>query len=129
HEKTEHRSDIQTAAQLLQLTLLFDREDIDLLTHKIRTYKRNQDKSRPISAFEQLILTFLEKALRSPRGKPLRALFEAFHADLENLEATTQLAFDCRTELRLWSAARMTGRPVAELAEEMFRGDESEEAR
>lgn len=119
NKKTEHRSDIQTATQLLQLTIFFDRGEMDLLEHRIRTFKRGVGSRRDFTAFETLVLDFLEKSINCIGGKELRSLLMQFHQDLKETDKATQLAFECREELTIWSKARITGKSIRAVASEM----------
>jgi hypothetical protein len=110
HPKSEHRSDAQTLARLLEPLLVFDLGDAPLAYQKLHALREWLRTHGRLYDFERIVLSRLEQLFNAPetgQGAMFQDLeralfaFQATHASVQGLEL-----------LLLWAKARAAGKPL-----------------
>jgi hypothetical protein len=115
HPKSEHRSDAQTLARLLEPLLVFDLGDAPLAYQKLHALREWLRTHGRLYEFERIVLSKLEQLFNSAETGQVAifkdmadvlSVFQATHASVQGLEL-----------LLLWAQARAAGLPLRSMYE------------
>jgi hypothetical protein len=108
--KSDHRTDAQSLARLLEPILIFEMGDPNLAHYRLQALREWLRTHERLFDFEKLVISRLEAILNAgPSG--LLVLFERFHQELQVLR-TTQPHLQGLDVIAIWVDARRTQRPL-----------------
>lgn len=111
------RIDIQYFSRVLQLIIMFEREEDDKLDSRTPYLMKLLKADEMLLEFDETVLRYIRKLSRSRIPYKDREIYGAFLEDIEALES--KLKMTCgQKEVKLWVRSKLTGRAMADLLRE-----------
>jgi len=116
HASSEHRKDLQRAAEVYQLIIHFQLENTDVLEYLHRSYVRAQTKSSPHYPYARFVADLVRSLLQAPDPETRHSIFARAHAELPTLLQGLPGKLPAGSqELLFWLDSRVQGRSIRDV--------------
>ena len=113
-QKTEHRIDLQSFANVMKVIIMFELGEINLVADMTRNVQRRIKRSGETKEIEILLLKTLGKLVNQPVSEH-NELFSSLKSDLEAISQKAEKTILAMEEIQFWIQSKLTGRSIRDL--------------